>query len=106
MTSEEYQEAVMRTCGAVLDTDRFLMAGLGIAGEAGEIADLVKKVRYHDHKPNGEKFVEELGDLLWYTVVMCEALGVTLEDVMKYNIEKLQKRYPDGFDAERSKNRI
>lgn len=46
-----------------------------------------------------------MGDVLWYIAILCEGLGVDMERVMKRNIQKLKKRYPDGFDAKRSVNR-
>ena len=48
---------------------------------------------------------KELGDICWYLAETATALGLSLEDIMAANIEKLRKRYPDGFDAERSVHR-
>ncbi len=75
------------------------------AGEAGEVVDTVKKVLYHSHELDTFSLRKEIGDLLWYTVLLCETVGLTLDDVMQANVEKLRKRYPDGFDKEKSRSR-
>ena len=79
--------------------------GLGLAGEAGEVVDHIKKGIFHKHGIDQEKMVEEIGDLLWYAAALCTNLGVPLSDAMQKNIEKLKKRYPDGFSREHSLNR-
>ena len=48
---------------------------------------------------------KELGDIMWYMAQACLALGITLDDVIKTNIEKLEKRYPNGFEKIRSENK-
>lgn len=74
-----------------------LTAGLGIAGEAGECADLVKKNLLHGAPRNAEKMLLELGDVLWYLAMLAARYGFTLQDVADANVEKLCKRYPpDG----------
>lgn len=105
MNTATYQQEVMRTCGPADEHERILASGLGIAGEAGEIADTIKKVMYHDHDYNEEKIVLELGDLLWYMALLCNTLDITLDAVMEQNIAKLRRRYPNGFDTEKSKHR-
>jgi NTP pyrophosphatase (non-canonical NTP hydrolase) len=102
---EEYQTEVMRTCGTHQYWDTIAMASIGLAGETGECCDLVKKELFHNHLQNKEAMKKELGDALWYLTVLCDAYDLTLDEVVQANIEKLQKRYPSGFDAERSKNR-
>lgn len=73
------------------------LGALGLAGEAGEVADLLKK-HVHHHKPlDRSALVKELGDVLWYLAFLCEANGLTLEEVASANAEKLRARYPDGF---------
>jgi NTP pyrophosphatase (non-canonical NTP hydrolase) len=109
MTLNQYQEAALRTA-TVDSVDKLNSLGLardalGVAGEAGEVADLVKKFVGHGHAIDGAKVQKELGDVLWYVAVLAERFGYTLEDVAKANVEKLRKRYPAGFDPERSKNR-
>lgn len=82
--------------------------GMGLSGEAGEVTDLLKKVLFHGHKLTNEtrlKLVREMGDVLWYLQYGANRLGVTLLDVARENLRKLQARYPEGFDPERSRNR-
>jgi len=72
------------------------MCGLGVAGEAGEVADIVKKYLYHDSGSlDRDHIIEELGDVLWYVAVAAHTIGVTLADVAHFNAEKLAKRYAD-----------
>lgn len=80
-------------------------AQLGLCGESGEVADLIKKWRYQDHAIDYGVLVEELGDILFYLVMACRAVGSSLQAVMLANQVKLNKRYPNGFDATRSRRR-
>lgn len=102
-----YQRDAMRTAGTKGDTrNRLANFALGIAGEAGEVADYVKKVIFHGHILDRENLCKELGDTLWYVAVLANEAGLTLEEVAKVNIAKLRKRYPDGFDQQSSINRV
>lgn len=76
---------------------RILHASIGISGEAGEIASQIQKWLYYGKELDTVNLLEEIGDSLWYIAEMCEALGTTMEEVMKRNIEKLQKRYPEKY---------
>lgn len=108
LIADAYQLACLRTCPTdyANDVDRTLdMCAMGIAGEAGEVADLIKKVRYQGHDFDKVHFIKELGDVLYYLAVAAYAVDVSLTDVMQTNVAKLQKRYPDGFSADRSVNR-
>lgn len=106
LTLNEYQQQAARTRqDATNRRDAMANAALGIAGEAGEIADIVKKGLYHHHYVDSEKMLKELGDELWYLAWMADLWGYTLEDVARANIEKLWQRYPEGFDTQRSINR-
>ena len=78
---------------------------LGLVGEAGEIADYIKKVEFHKHTFRPEQMTEELGDLMWYIAALCEIYGLSLEGVAQMNIAKLRDRYPNGFTVEDSQNR-
>ena len=82
-------------------TSHLLTAALGLTGEAGEFADHVKKIFFHG-KPydddRREAMILELGDVMWYVMQACEALEVSLEEVVYDNIDKLSERHPDGFE--------
>lgn len=103
LTPNKYQELAMRT--AKPECRNLSNVGLGLAGEAGECADLIKKHLHQGHNLDKEKLKKELGDVAWYLALGCEVAETTLEEVMRMNIDKLMVRYPDGFDPERSKNR-
>lgn len=110
MNSNEYQVEAKRTLidapGTFSDMDIMIIwNAIGLAGEAGEVANLVKKGIFHRHGLDVDKVLDELGDVLWYVSSLCDELGFSLEDVMAYNIDKLRKRYPDGFNSEDSLNR-
>ena len=105
MTLNEYQKAAERTQATKYDTDKILNGVLGLAGESGECADLVKKHFYQDHGFPKDKLIEEAGDVLWYIAELACGLNVTMEEIAQRNIDKLKKRYPDGFSADRSINR-
>ena len=88
--------------------ERLFTATLGLSAEAGEFGDLVKKCIFQGKELNEENKLhmkKELGDIMWYMAQACLALGVTLDDVIKTNIEKLEKRYPNGFEKIRSENK-
>lgn len=78
------------------DADRLHMV-LGIAGEAGEIVDAVKKAAIYNKPLDRENIVEELGDLLFYMQGLANGLDITWEEVTNYNFAKLSKRYPAGY---------
>lgn len=78
---------------------------LGLAGESGEVVDIVKKSVFHRHDMNKDALVKELGDVLWYVAGICKILNVQLSDVMEININKILDRYPDGYSSEASKSR-
>lgn len=103
----EYQRQASRTAGAGGEGERRLMvAALGLTGEAGEFANLVKKLTAHGHlEIDGAVLSDELGDVLWYLAEAATACGLSLGDIAMENIAKLKRRYPDGFSQERSINR-
>lgn len=103
MTIEEYKIAALRT--AKRECRDLANAGLGLTGEAGEVADLIKKYLYQGHDLPCEKVVEELGDLMWYIALTADLIGRSMEDIMQANIDKLWYRYPEGFRAEDSIHR-
>jgi NTP pyrophosphatase (non-canonical NTP hydrolase) len=106
MDANDYQRLALRTeAPGRAQRDRLLNAALGLAGEAGEFADSVKKYAYHAHALDEAALRKELGDVLWYVALACDTLGLQLSDVMAENVEKLRRRYPEGFSPERSINR-
>ena len=107
MSPNEYQGLAMRTSNRELSKEEHLLNGvLGLCGESGEIADIVKKNRMQGHALDIEHIAKELGDVCWYIAETATAIGCDLETIMRMNIEKLKKRYPEGFDTERSQNRV
>jgi NTP pyrophosphatase (non-canonical NTP hydrolase) len=86
------------------DRERLMMVGLGL-WEAGEAAGLIKKHCFHGHDFDREKFVKELGDLLWYLSEGADCVGMSLSEIAELNIQKLTTRYGDKFSVERSINR-
>lgn len=103
MTINEYQKLAMTTLNPQLDKKDILINGvMGLCGESGEAIDIVKKWLAQGHELNREKLAKELGDIAWYLAETAYALDLTLEDVMEANIQKLKKRYPEGFDSVRS----
>ena len=103
MNFNEYQNLAMRTANKSCD---YANAGLGLTGEAGECADIIKKHMYHGHELDKESLKKELGDVMWYIALTCELLGTTMNDVANTNVQKLIKRYPNGFSEYDSINRI
>lgn len=106
MEINEYQKLAMRTSNKELSPDYHLINGaLGLCGESGEIADLVKKNWMQGHVLDLEHLAKECGDCLWYIAETATAIGYDLETIMQMNIDKLKKRYPEGFSTERSQHR-
>ena len=94
----EYQKLSSRT-RKVYDDVKDMQAdvGLGLCGESGEVADIIKKHLAGAKELDKDHLKEELGDVLWYIAEACDCFGFTLEEVAKANIEKLKKRHPNGF---------
>ena len=106
MDANRYQLLAYRTANQNLNQfDQLRNAAYGLNGEAGEVIDLLKKHEFQGHELSQDKLIKELGDILWYLALACTSLGIVLTDVMEQNIAKLQERYPDGFDADKSINR-
>lgn len=123
MTIKEYQDLAMRTndgkstdrlsdiiglnihCNNYHRVGELLNGALGLTGEAGEVADEIKKHIFHGHRLDLDAICKELGDVMWYIALICSALNISLEYVMTQNINKLMERYPEGFSSEASKHR-
>jgi len=104
MNFNEYQKYAARTANR--HDGELLNYGLGLCGEAGEVAELIKKSQFHGHNISKDEIKSELGDVIWYLANIARLAGLTLDEVAEYNIEKLKKRYPDGFSEEASRNRV
>ena len=72
-------------------------AAFGLSTEAGEFTDVLKRWIYYEQVLDETTLEEELGDILWYVALACNALGVPMEDIMKKNIAKLEARYPERY---------
>ena len=110
--SKDYQcfiESISSLNAKGANIERLLTAAVGISAEGGEFMEIVKKMVFQG-KPynddNREHLIIELGDVMWYVMQACMALGVSLDEVVEGNVEKLKKRYPGGeFDVHYSENR-
>lgn len=112
MNAREYQEQAART---LISNDeaprlngeatRLVWNALGLAGEAGEFANMIKKLCFHGHTVDADALADELGDCLWYIAALCSGIGVPLDVVMERNLAKLRRRYPEGWDPVRSQQR-
>ena len=96
--------------GEQMQVARLLTAVIGMMAESGEFAEIVKKKVFQADTKFSEDEVfhmkRELGDVLWYWVQGCIALGVSPNEVIQENINKLEKRYPNGFEISRSEHRV
>lgn len=105
LTANEYQKLAARTINPDLKSVEMSYHALhGMSGEVGEINSIYQKV-YQGHKMDEKHLKKEVGDLLWFVVEYCTAMGWELEDIMLMNIDKLNIRYPEGFEVEKSLHR-
>lgn len=106
MNMNDYQVMAARTINHNLSASEQLLNGcMGLCGESGECIDILKKHLAQGHPLDVEHIIDELGDVVWYASEVAYALGVGLDEVCERNIAKLSKRYPTGFEVERSINR-
>ena len=106
MDVNEYQKLALKTLNPNLSKKDILINGvMGLCGESGAAIDIVKKHLAQGHDLNKEHLIEELGDIAWYLAETAYALDISLEEVLKINIEKLKNRYPNGFDTQKSIDR-
>lgn len=97
----------MTTLNPALDRkDVLINSVMGLCGESGEAIDIVKKWLAQGHELDKERLAKELGDVAWYLAEAATALDLSLEQILQANIDKLKKRYPDGFEVERSLVRL
>ena len=106
MTINEYQQRAMASLNPELKgRDVLINSVMGLCGESGEAIDIVKKCLAQGHPLDREHLAKELGDVAWYLAEAATALDLDLEDILRANLEKLERRYPDGFSTEKSVGR-
>jgi NTP pyrophosphatase (non-canonical NTP hydrolase) len=103
---DDYQDMLDRCSDDGRDeTLKLLHACMGISTEAGELLDVMKKYLAYGRIIDRVNLAEECGDVLWYVAIILRTLGLSFEDVMQMNINKLEKRFPEKFTADKANNR-
>lgn len=98
MTLKEYQEFCARgILPATLEREPIVGFALGLAGEAGEVVDDIKKKYFHGRNIDPIHTAEELGDVMWYVANIATQLGVSIEELLEHNTSKLSARYPEMY---------
>jgi NTP pyrophosphatase (non-canonical NTP hydrolase) len=102
---KDYQLLCRKTAKKFSTREKEILTwGLGIAGEAGDVAGCIKKTFSHDNdQKDGIK--ENIGDTLWYAAMICNFFGWDFQEILEENIQKLQKRYPKGFTLKKAKRK-
>lgn len=107
MNVNEYQRLAMTTLNPELTKrDVLINSVMGLCGESGEAIDIVKKWMAQGHELDKAHLAKELGDIAWYLAEAATALDLPLEDIFQANLDKLKKRYPEGFDSQKSLARL
>ncbi|MBR4067295.1 MAG: nucleoside triphosphate pyrophosphohydrolase family protein [Clostridia bacterium] len=107
MQVNDYQQQAMTTLNPALSKrDVLINSVMGLCGESGEAIDIVKRWMAQGHELDREHLKKELGDIAWYLAEAATALDVPLEEIFQGNLDKLKKRYPEGFDTQRSLVRL
>ena len=103
VTLDAYESAAVRTMNpALTERERLFDAAAGLAEEAGEVLGHVRKHLYQGHSLDRERLTKELGDVLWCLTIAARSAGLSLDEVARANVEKLRRRYPDGFSNDAS----
>lgn len=106
MNFNEFQVFSKRTMPDFYSDKTKANYALGLNGEAGELGDLIKKEVFHGHPADVDKVMKETGDVLHYLAGIATLYKFTLEEAAAGNLEKLKKRYPEGFSTEASIKRV
>ena len=107
MNVNEYQRLAMATLNPELTKrDVLINSVMGLCGESGEAIDIVKKWMAQGHELDKAHLAKELGDIAWYLAEAATALELPLEEIFQANLNKLKKRYPEGFDSQKSLTRL
>lgn len=106
MDLKTFQEVSTRTFNANLThNEKLCNCVAGIFGEGGEVADIIKKYLFQGHSFDKEHLTEEIGDLMFYIVNLANVLNLDMELILEANVDKLKKRFPDGFSTKASIDR-
>lgn len=106
MNVNDYQKEAMKTLNPELNKkDILINSVMGLCGESGEAIDIVKKWLMQGHDLDKDHLIKELGDIAWYLAEAATALDIPLDVILQGNLDKLHKRYPDGFNINASINR-
>ena len=106
MNINDYQKEAMKTLNPELNKkDILINSVMGLCGESGEAIDIVKKWLMQGHDLDKDHLIKELGDIAWYLAEAATALDIPLDVILQGNLDKLHKRYPDGFSTNASINR-
>ena len=104
-----YATKELETKNPNINMSLLLTGGIGLSSETGEFNEIVKKCIFQGKPLNDETVFHckrELGDIMWYWISSCRALGLDPNEVIEENVNKLKARYPDGeFDVHYSENR-
>ena len=106
MNFKNYQDNANKTAKAGDFKFNLIHAAMGLAGEAGEFTDCIKKYAIYGQSLDKCNAIEELGDVLWFVALACDTLGVDMELVAARNIAKLQARYPEKYSDEHAAQRL
>ncbi len=100
---KEYQDLCKRTAKKFDSQEKEILTwGLGLTGEAGDVASCIKKTFAHNNDQR-EGIKENIGDTLWYAAMICSFFGWDMQELLEENIKKLEARYPQGFTIEDAK---
>lgn len=106
MELSQYQEAALRTAPEGVTPYHDLLHGaLGVATEAGELLDVIKKNHAYGRELDHTNIREEIGDVLWYLALLARATGSSLDSIAEANVAKLRTRYPEKFTTHHAINR-
>ena len=106
MNIRDYQTLSVRTMNKELTKEQQISNMVfGANGELGEVTDILKKYLYQGPRLNKQHLAEEIGDTLFYIVNLCTLFNLDIEDILQGNVDKLRKRFPNGFEVDRSINR-
>ena len=102
---QEYQKFCKKTAKKFSNKEKEIFTwGLGIAGEAGDVAGCIKKTFSHKNDQK-DGIRENLGDVLWYAGMICNFFNWDFQEILEENVKKLKKRYPDGFKSEKARRK-